>query len=165
MMAGGPVWWQSSKQTTVAQSSTEAEYIAANEAARLIMATRNLLAELHFPQPHATPLFIDNRTSIRMALEDGQHARRKHINVKHHYIRELIENESISVHWISTENQLADLLTKALPRDTFKTLRDKAMGLQSNSDAVSQLPSFSHGSGARTKACASSAVAVTSSVS
>ena len=143
VMAGAAVYWSCKKQTTVAQSSTEAEYIAANESARNVTAMRQFLSELLIPSPVPTVLLIDNQTAIRMALDDNRAPRRKHINVKHHYIRDKMSEAEIKLEWIHTSNQLADLLTKPLPRATFAILRDKVMGFVENEDAVKHLASLS----------------------
>ena len=82
---------------TVALSSSEAEYVSAAEAARDIAWLRRFLAHVGCAQPLPTTLFIDNQCTIGMANDDGvHHARRKHINVKHHYIRECIRVDKIS---------------------------------------------------------------------
>ena len=80
------------------------------------------------PQQKATPLLIDNQVSIRMIHEEGNEVRRKHINVKHHYIRENVNSGEFSIHWISTVQQQADIFTKALARVQFRSFRDVVMG-------------------------------------
>ena len=104
---------------------------------------RQFLSELLIPSPVPTVLLIDNQTAIRMALDDNRAPRRKHINVKHHYIRDKMSEAEIKLEWIHTSNQLADLLTKPLPRATFAILRDKVMGFVENEDAVKHLASLS----------------------
>jgi hypothetical protein len=128
-LAGAAIFWSSTKQSNVALSSTEAEYVAASEAAREVVAKRTLLAELQQPQPAPTPLRIDNQTALRMALEDSSHTRRKHINVKHHFLRELVTDRIVTLEWVPTTEQQADMLTKASSRKQFFTMRDLAMGL------------------------------------
>ena len=127
-LGGAAVSWSSSKQSNVALSSSEAEYIAAGETAREIVAMRILLAELDEAQPTPTPLRIDSETAMRMALEEGNHGRRKHINVKHHYIRELVTDELVVLEWVPTTEQQADMLTKATSRKQFFAMRDLSMG-------------------------------------
>lgn len=127
-LAGAAVGWKSQKQPTVSLSSTEAEYIAAAEGARRIVELRTLLSEMKCPQQKATPLLIDNQVSIRMIHEEGNEVRRKHINVKHHYIRENVNSGEFSIHWISTVQQQADIFTKALARVQFRSFRDVVMG-------------------------------------
>ena len=128
MLAGGPVSWRSTKQTTVALSSSEAEYVAASEAAREVSFLRMLLAELGIAQPNATVLFMDNQTSIKFVEEEGCTPRRKHINVKHHFIREKFMAGIIKPVWIPTAENVADILTKPLPRSSFELLREIILG-------------------------------------
>jgi hypothetical protein len=127
-IAGVAFNWMSQRQSCVAQSSTEAEYIAANEAARDIHWARVFLSELGCAQPQPTPLFIDNSTTIRMALEEGHTSRRKHINVKHHYVREQAAEGFIDLRWIPTAQQQADIMTKPLAPEQFEPLRSLVMG-------------------------------------
>ena len=127
-LGGAAVAWSSTKQSSVSLSSSEAEYIAASETAREVVAMRIQLAELGLAQPDPTPLRIDNETAIRMALEEGNHGRRKHINVKHHYIRELVTDGLVVLEWVPTTEQEADLLTKATARTQFFNMRDEVLG-------------------------------------
>jgi len=129
-LAGAAVHWGSHRQPNVALSSTEAEYIASTEAARDIVWARLLLADLGYTQPKPTTLFIDNDTAKNMTKEEGNHGRRKHINVKHHYIRELVAERLIDTQWISSAEQQADILTKPLKKETFINLRNKVMNIQ-----------------------------------
>lgn len=122
---GSPIAWSSRKQQTVALSSTEAEYVAASETTRQVEWERNVLRALLFtPTLPPTPLHIDNRTAIQLIGEDNTTDRRKHINIKYHYIRQQAANDSIKPLWVSTEHQLADIFTKPLPVLTFVKLRD-----------------------------------------
>lgn len=70
-------------------------------------------------------LYIDNQSSIKLIRNPEFHKRTKHIDIKFHFIREKIENSDINVKYVCTENQLADLLTKALPRNRFLILKSK----------------------------------------
>ncbi|PKU66895.1 Retrovirus-related Pol polyprotein from transposon TNT 1-94 [Dendrobium catenatum] len=117
--------WQVKKQTTIARSSTEAEYRAlATEAAEIIW-LRQLLADFHTPQNDPTTVFCDNTSAIALANNPVFHARTKHIEVDCHFIRDCIKKKHISVHHICTDDQIADLFTKALPNSRFKTLASK----------------------------------------
>jgi hypothetical protein len=93
----------------------EAEYIATAEAAREAVWLRNLLKELGFKQVGPTTLHVDNQGAMRLATSPSTHQRTKHIDIKHHLIRELIDRGTIELRYVATEKQQADLLTKALP--------------------------------------------------
>lgn len=119
MLAGAPVTWSSHRQGCVSRSTTEAEYIAASAAAQEIMWLRMMLKELQVISNEPTNLFIDNQSAIRLVKNSEHHKLTKHIDVKYHYIKECVENQNIVVEYVPSEKQLADFLTKALPRDKF----------------------------------------------
>jgi hypothetical protein len=134
-LANAAVCWSSQKQGTVALSSSEAEYVAASEAVRDILWARTLLSDLNQTQQHPTPLFIDNTTAIRMAVDESNTGgRRKHINVKHHFLRDQIRDSVIKPEWIATAGQQADVMTKPLDRITFTRMRDLIMGVTHSSN-------------------------------
>lgn len=115
MFAGGPIAWEAKRQSTVALSSTEAEYMAVTSAAREIMFFREVLLELNFCEPmRAINLFSDNMSAIAIAKKIGFSPRTKHISIRHHYIRELVENGSIKLNHVGTSNMIADICTKSL---------------------------------------------------
>ena len=117
-LAGGPVSWSSKKQPTVALSTMEAEYIALAHAAKEAIWLRALLTELGHAPNGATPLFSDNQAAIAFAHDNQFHARAKHIDIRHHFVRERIEADDISVTYCASEDNCADMLTKALARPT-----------------------------------------------
>lgn len=117
------VSWSSKKQTTVALSSTEAEYIAVSHACRELQWLRQLLADLQVPAKGATVLFEDNQGCIKMVNSDRCSARTKHIDVCHHYLRDLREEGIIRMEYCPTNEMTADILTKPLAREPFGRLR------------------------------------------
>ena len=128
-LAGGPISWKSKVQPTVALSSSEAEYMAAGSATQEALWLRTILMELNFPQEGPTPIYEDNQGCIAMTLTNGgHHSRTKHIDIKHHFIRNCVEDQTVILVWISTKQMIADILTKALPLKTFAYLRGLLMG-------------------------------------
>lgn len=126
-LACGPISWLSKKQSTIALSTAESEYTSGCELTKEVIWARVLLAQIGFPQPLATPLFIDNRVAISMGQEEGNEGRRKHINIKYHWIREQVSNNMITLHWVETSQQIADILTKSLPAEKFESFRNALM--------------------------------------
>jgi hypothetical protein len=122
-LAGAPVSWGSRKQKSVSRSSTEAEYIAASDCAAEMIWQRNLLAELGFPALGPSDLYEDNQGAIGLALNDTNTSRIKHIDIRHHWLRECVEAGTIRMRYAHTKEQLADSFTKALPKEQFVTLR------------------------------------------
>ena len=122
-ICGGIVSWGSKKQTTVALSSTEAEYIAASLATQEAIWLCSLLADLKFVQGKPTIIFEDNQGAVALSKNPRYHARTKHVNIKHHFIRDKFESGEIILTYCSTNDMIADMLTKALPRTMFETFR------------------------------------------
>eukprot|EP00794_Sanderia_malayensis_P021071 gene21071-biopygen14635 len=115
--------WLSKKQTTVALSSTEAEYIAASIATQEAIWLRALLADLKFTQDTPTLIEEDNQGAIAMSKNPKFHGRTKHVDIKCHFIRNKVENKEILLRYCATNDMVADMLTKALSKNLFKRLR------------------------------------------
>lgn len=120
ILANGPITWCSQRQKCVARSTTEAEYVAASNAAREIVWLRALLQELTGKMNEPTKLMMDNQSAIKLIKNAEHHKLTKHIDIKFHFIRECADNATLEAMYIPTHNQLADFLTKSLPRDKFK---------------------------------------------
>lgn len=124
-IGGGVVTWSSKKQPIVALSSTEVEYAAATSAAYQAVWLRQLLNELGYKQEEATSIYCDNVSAVFLYKNRALHSRSKHIDIKYHYIKSLVEDGQIELKPCHTEEQLADLLTKALGADQFCYLRER----------------------------------------
>jgi hypothetical protein len=129
MMAGGPVSWRSKLQTTVSLSTTEAEYVAGVDAGKEIACMRHLLQELEYGLTGASSLLMDNQSAIVVARNPEHHGRMRHLDLVHHWLRGQVEAGVIDVKYVPTEDQLADIMTKALPKPAVERLRDM-MGLR-----------------------------------
>jgi len=112
---GSIIAWSSKRQATVSTSTSESEYVAVSEAAKEAVWLRGMLEELGCRQPQ-TSLHGDNQGSIHLANRPAIHSRTKHIDIRHHLIRELIERGIVKLDYVPTADQKADVLTKALPR-------------------------------------------------
>ena len=113
---GGAVSWKSSKQATVADSTTEAEYIAASDAAKEAVWIKKFITELGVVPSIADPLelYCDNNGAIAQAKEPRSHQRSKHILRRFHLIREIIERGDVKICRVPTDDNVADPLTKPL---------------------------------------------------
>jgi hypothetical protein len=115
------VSWSSKKQTSVALSTAEAEYVVAGQCC----------AQLLWMRQSKVPLLCDNESAIRLADNPVEHSRTKHIDIRHHFLRDHQEKGDINIFHISTENQLADIFTKSLDEKTFCRLRSELNVLDS----------------------------------
>jgi len=131
IMNGGAVSWKSSKQSTVADSTTEAEYIAASDAAKEAVWIRKFIADLGVVPSitHPVDLFCDNNGAIAQAKEPRSHQRSKHIQRRFHLIREIIERGDVRICRVPTEENIADPLTKALPQSKHDN-HTRSMGMR-----------------------------------
>jgi hypothetical protein len=124
LLAGGAILWISRLQSVAAQSTMEAEHVAASHSSRELTFVRNLLGELmEKPLEHPSTMHCDNQSAISVAENPTMHDKAKHIALKYHNIRDYVENESITIHYCQSDANPADLLTKVLPRDTTSRLR------------------------------------------
>ena len=128
IVGDGAITWRSKKQTTVALSSTEAEYVALSEAGREACWLRNLFEELGYTQKFPTIIKGDNDGSIAMARNPQFHKRSKHIEIRWHWVRDLVQNKIISIESCRDPEQTADVLTKPLARQKHQK-HLKEMGL------------------------------------
>ena len=133
-LAGSPISWSSQRQKAVSSSSTEAEYIAASDACKEAIWLRGFHNEIaprmNHPQQDTIPLAIDNASALKLAKNPEFHGRTKHINIRHHFIRECVEQEQIKPEWISGKSNPADLFTKPLTRPLFLENIDRLGGGQ-----------------------------------
>ncbi len=116
-MSGGPVTWSSKRQATVALSTVEAEYVAMSRCAQQMVWMQTWLDEVEIA--HALPGIIrgDSRGAIALSKTTKDHGKVKHIDIRHHYLRELVKSGVILFEQIPSSDNLADLFTKPLARD------------------------------------------------
>ena len=113
--------WQCKKQTVVATSSTEAEYVAAASCCGQVLWIQNQLLDYGYNFMN-TNIYIDNQSTICIVKNPVFHQRTKHIEIRHHFIRDAYEKHLIQVQKVDTENNVADLLTKAFDGPRFEFL-------------------------------------------
>lgn len=143
-LGGSIVDWTSKRQTTVALSSCEAEYMSVAHTMQSILWLQHVLGEIGFTEVNSsaaashthskrtasslvtrTPkLFNDNQSTIAMSHNDVYHQRSKHINLRYHFVREAVAAKKVHLEWCSTREQLADILTKSLAPSLYTRIRD-----------------------------------------
>eukprot|EP00253_Pinus_taeda_P028421 PITA_28421 len=127
-MGSGAISWASKKQSIVALSTAEAEYVAATTVACQAVWMRRMLRSLAQELAKATSIFCDNISAIALSKNSVFHKRTKHIDTRFHYIRELVNNGEIVLEHCRTHKQVADILTKPLDQKSFEFLR-KCLGM------------------------------------
>lgn len=120
---GTAIDWFSRRQSVVALSTAEAEYVAASDSVKELLCLLKLFREVQVQKEPIT-VNIDNQSAIVMIQDEGAHKRTKHIDIRFHFIKEMI-NKEICLNYIETNNQLADIFTKSLPKLQFMYLRGK----------------------------------------
>ena len=134
LYAGCPIIWCSKLQTEIALSTTESEYIALSQSLRDVIPLMGLLDELKrvfpgkqkIPAVHCT-VFEDNKGCIDLVKTPRMRPRTKHIGLKYHHFRKHVLDKTISIEYIDTKEQIADIFTKAMNDLQFNFLRDKFM--------------------------------------
>lgn len=116
-MSNAAITWFSKRQATVALSTTEAEYMSMSEAIKEASWLKQLADELDPKLAKTIKLHCDNRSAIDLAESDRFSNRTKHIDIRHHYLREKIQEGSISIEFVPTEEMVADNLTKAVTNE------------------------------------------------
>ena len=129
-MGSAAISWQSKRQATVALSTCEAEYMGETQATKEAIWLNTFLAQIKRDKP-SKPVVIygDNQGAIALAKNPQFHGRTKHIDIAHHFVREKVADRSVDLRYVPTDRQVADGLTKALPRDKFEAFR-KLLGLE-----------------------------------
>eukprot|EP00252_Welwitschia_mirabilis_P001835 TRINITY_DN11789_c0_g1_i1.p1 TRINITY_DN11789_c0_g1~~TRINITY_DN11789_c0_g1_i1.p1 ORF type:complete len:135 (-),score=21.87 TRINITY_DN11789_c0_g1_i1:11-415(-) len=121
-MGTGVISWSSKKQPSMALSSSGAEYMAVTAVACQAIWMRKILGDIKQTQMEATTIYCDNQSTIAMAKNPVHYNRTRHIETRHHFIRELVRKGEIE--YYSTNDQLADLFTKPLQTKKFMYLRE-----------------------------------------
>ena len=132
---GGAISWKSSKQSITAESTAEAEYMAASEGAKEAVWMRIFVSELRVVPSIEEPivLYCDNNAAIAQAKEPRPHKNSKHVLRRFHLIREIIERGDVMIERVDTRNNIADPLTKTLSQIHFDRHKEK-MGIRYQGD-------------------------------
>ena len=123
--AGGAVAWQSKLQKCVALSTTEAEYIAATEGCKELLWMKRFMNELGSAQTSYS-LYCDNQSAICLAKNSTYHARTKHIDVRYHWIRDIVNSREIEFEGVRSNQNGADMLTKVVTKSQLQMCQSLA---------------------------------------
>ena len=119
------VSWLSKKQGSISLSTTEAKYIVASTCYTQLLWMIQTLANLEVRYNAPIPIHCDNTSAISVSKNLVFHSKTKHIPIKYHFLREQVTNYVVSLHFIPSKDQIADIFTKLLAQDQFEYLRQK----------------------------------------
>ncbi|GJV10965.1 retrovirus-related pol polyprotein from transposon TNT 1-94 [Tanacetum coccineum] len=134
-LGGKLVSWSSKKQDCTAMSTAEAEYVSLSACCAQVIWMRTQLLDYGFKY-NRIPMYCDSKSAIAISCNPVQHSKTKHIDIRYHFIKEHVERGTVEIYFVGTEYQLADLFTKALPKERFEYLVHR-IGLLSKSRADS----------------------------
>jgi len=123
MMGTIAVSWASKKQHVVSLSTTEAEYIAAASCACQCIWLRRILEHLELEEKEATKILCDNNSTIQLSKNPVFHGRNKHIAIRFHFLRDLVSDQVVQLKYCNTNEQVVDVMTKAVKLDQFEKFR------------------------------------------
>lgn len=123
LFSSGAISWSSKKQPIVSLSTTEAEFIAAASCACQAVWLQRVLDMLSLNRSKSITIHCDNSSAIKLSKNPVMHGRTKHIDVRFHFLRNLTKDGTVELEYCSSEEQLADLMTKPLKLDSFCKLR------------------------------------------
>ena len=113
------------KQSSVSLSTAEAKYIAATTCCTQILWMKKALQDIHMTCDKPSPILCDNTSAISISKNQIMHSKTKHIPIKFHFLRDQVTENNIKLEYIGTKEQVAEVFTKPLPRETFEYLREK----------------------------------------
>ncbi|GJU98799.1 copia protein [Tanacetum coccineum] len=114
--------WFAKKQTALAISTTEAEYVSAGKACQQALWMKQALIDYDIRLDNV-PIMCDNKGAIDLSKNPVQHSRTKHIEIRHHFLRDNVQKGNISIEKVASEDNIADIFTKPLKREVFNYLR------------------------------------------
>ena len=129
------VTWTSKKKSCTSQSTTEVEYVAVAINCTNIVWIKHILKGMNEELTEPVILYCDNTSAINISKNPVMHAKTKHIAIKYHYVRELVEDKQVKMEYINSKEQIANIFTKPLPKDAFEYLRGK-LGVKPLSQAI-----------------------------
>eukprot|EP00253_Pinus_taeda_P008747 PITA_08747 len=119
------VSWFNKKQSSIALSTTEAEYVAVASCCTQLLWMMQRLQDLQITCTPPISIFCDNTSAISISKNPVMHSKTKHIPIKYHFLQEQVLEQKVKLEYVPSKEQVTDILTKPLPRDTFEYLRQK----------------------------------------
>ena len=124
-MGSAMVSWSSRKQGSVALSTAEVEYVSTSDTSREAVSLQKLVSDLFAMNLEPIVIHCDNQSCIKISENLVFHDRSKHMEMRYHYLRDMVQRRAISLQYIPTVKQTVDVLTKPLSKRKFEYFRDK----------------------------------------
>ena len=141
-MGEGIVSWNSRRQQTVALSTAEAEYMALSARCQEAIFLKTVMEDLEGEMSKPIVIRVDNQAAIAIAKDQMSTKRTKHIDIRCHFVRDLIEKKILSLEYVPTQEQMADCLTKALKKDALERFTKRLMEIKPIVKIVNELSHF-----------------------
>jgi hypothetical protein len=119
------VSWFSKKHSSIVLSTTEAEYVAATSCCTQLLWMMQTLQDFQITCTTPISILCDNTSAISISKNPFMHSKTKHIQIKYHFLREQVTEKKVKLEYVPSKEQVADILTKPLPKETFGYLRQK----------------------------------------
>eukprot|EP00253_Pinus_taeda_P022752 PITA_22752 len=119
------VSWFSKKQSSIALSTAEAEYVAAASCCTQLLWMMQTLQDFQITCTPPIPILCDNTSAISISKIPVMHSKTKHIPINYHFLREQVLEQKVKLEYVSSKEQVADIFTKPLPKETFEYLRQQ----------------------------------------
>jgi len=119
------VSWLSKKQEAISLSTIEAEYIAAAGSCTQLLWMKQMLRDIQVEYEEPITIFCDNSSAINISKNLVLHSKTKHISIKFHFLREQVNKGEVRLEYVPSKDQLVDIFTKPLPKDSFEYLKEK----------------------------------------
>ena len=122
-LGGRLVSWMSKKQDCISQSIAEVEYVVATNNCNQVIWMKKMLKDISIEFEELVIIYCDNTSIVSMSKNPVLHSKTKHVSIKYHVLREKAVEKEIRLEYVSTKDQIEDIIMKPLPKDTFKYLR------------------------------------------
>ena len=131
LLSKGAISWSSKKQTCIALSTMEAEFVACSAAVQEAVWLKRFLEDLDVSKGMGKPVtvYCDSQAAIAYTKDSKYHSKSKHIETKYNFVRDIISKKEVMIQYISTREMVADPLTKAMTRDVYES-HAKSLGLR-----------------------------------
>ncbi|GJT48698.1 retrovirus-related pol polyprotein from transposon TNT 1-94 [Tanacetum coccineum] len=137
-LGGKLVSWSSKKQDCTAMSTAEAEYVSLSACCAQVIWMRTQLLDYGYKY-NRIPMYCDSKSAIAISCNPVQHSKTKHIDIRYHFIKEHVEKGTVEIYFVGTEYQLADLFTKALPKERFEYLVHRIVIIMAQQQHVAEV--------------------------